>query len=200
MCDKRGISYLILTSSTSNAERAAHVEAFSRADNHCMVFLLSKVAGGVGLNLAAACILVLFEPEWNPAHDLQAMARILRITQQRSTLIIRFVISGRIDDKVLQIQNHKMYLNAVLPGSADLDPDTEFAKAKLARIDEDHVGDDEDEPQSLNSFDPAEATTPTVVMPRGQAESIDTSSISGVYEHFLVQLISRHKEASKQLA
>lgn len=56
-----------------------------------VIFLLSSRAGGVGLNLIGANRLVLFDPDWNPANDKQAMARIWRDGQQKSVWIYRFL-------------------------------------------------------------------------------------------------------------
>lgn len=55
------------------------------------VLLLSAKAGGVGLNLSGASRLVLFDSDWNPASDMQAMARIWRDGQKRDVYIYRFV-------------------------------------------------------------------------------------------------------------
>jgi DNA repair and recombination protein RAD54B len=64
------------------------------------VFLLSAKAGGVGLNLSGASRLVLFDSDWNPASDAQAMARIWRDGQRRDVYIYRFVL-----DNVLESSN-----------------------------------------------------------------------------------------------
>lgn len=73
------------------------------------VLLLSAKAGGVGLNLPGASRLVLFDSDWNPASDVQAMARIWRDGQKRNVYIYRFVqvfnIVARIPDNVMDIHN-----------------------------------------------------------------------------------------------
>ena len=71
------------------------------------VFLLSAKAGGVGLNLIGANRLVLLEPDWNPATDEQAMARIWRSGQQKRCYIYRLLMTGTIDEKIFQRQLSK---------------------------------------------------------------------------------------------
>jgi hypothetical protein len=68
------------------------------------VFLLSTKAGGVGLNIVGASRLVLFDIDWNPAHDLQAMARVWRDGQTRPVHIYRLLLAGTIDEKIFQRQ------------------------------------------------------------------------------------------------
>ena len=68
------------------------------------VFLLSTKAGGVGLNLVGANRLVLFDSDWNPANDLQALARVWRDGQKRPVTIYRLVSTGTVEEKIFQRQ------------------------------------------------------------------------------------------------
>ncbi|KHJ82404.1 hypothetical protein OESDEN_17902 [Oesophagostomum dentatum] len=70
--------------------------------------------GGVGLNLIGASRLILFDSDWNPALDLQAMARIWRDGQTRPCHIYRLVTAGTIDEKILQRQIKKTGLSSVI--------------------------------------------------------------------------------------
>lgn len=79
-----------------------------------VVFLLSTRAGGVGLNLIGANRLFLLEPEWNPALDQQAMARIHRDGQQKHCFIYRMMLSGTMDEKIFQRQITKLGLSDTL--------------------------------------------------------------------------------------
>ena len=71
------------------------------------VFLLSAKAGGVGLNLVGANRLVLVDSSWNPAHDLQAQARIWRDGQTKSCYIYRLLSTGTIEERMFQRQELK---------------------------------------------------------------------------------------------
>lgn len=78
-----------LDGSTPATQRAGIVEKFNRPNSPIFVFLLSSKAGGVGLNLTGASRLILFDSDWNPATDLQAMSRIWRDGQKTSVYIYR---------------------------------------------------------------------------------------------------------------
>lgn len=83
--------------------RQALVDAFN-AGRGGDVFLLSTKAGGVGLNLVGANRLVLFDSDWNPANDLQALARVWREGQRKPVTIYRLLSAGTVEEKVFQRQ------------------------------------------------------------------------------------------------
>lgn len=106
-----GHSYLRLDGSTPSTKRQELVDEFNRTPaSQCFAFLLSAKSGGVGLNLIGASRLVLFDVDWNPATDLQAMARIHRDGQKRPCVIYRFVMAGGLDEKIWQRQVTKLGL------------------------------------------------------------------------------------------
>lgn len=86
-------------------KRQPIVDKFNRSPaSESFVCLLSTKAGGMGINLIGASRLVLFDSDWNPAHDLQAMARIHRDGQKLPCYIYRFLVQGAIDEKIFQRQ------------------------------------------------------------------------------------------------
>ena len=103
--------YLRLDGSTPSAKRQDLVDAFNGSPaSQCYAFLLSAKAGGLGLNLVGASRLVLFDVDWNPATDLQAMARIHREGQKRPCVIYRLLMAGGLDEKIWQRQVTKLGL------------------------------------------------------------------------------------------
>ena len=103
--------FLRLDGSTPSSKRQDLVDTFNRDPaSSCFAFLLSAKAGGVGLNLIGASRLVLFDVDWNPATDLQAMARIHRDGQKRKCVIYRLLMAGGIDEKIWQRQVTKLGL------------------------------------------------------------------------------------------
>lgn len=105
------LPYLRLDGSTSSSKRQDLVDDFNRSPASVnFAFLLSAKAGGTGLNLIGASRLVLFDVDWNPATDLQAMARIHRDGQKRKCVIYRFLMAGGIDEKIWQRQITKIGL------------------------------------------------------------------------------------------
>ncbi|KAE9972644.1 hypothetical protein BLS_003941 [Venturia inaequalis] len=106
-----GYNFLRLDGSTPANKRQALVDKFNKEKpDQCFAFLLSAKAGGTGLNLIGASRLVLFDVDWNPATDLQAMARIHRDGQKNHCFIYRFVVKGALDEKIYQRQVTKMGL------------------------------------------------------------------------------------------
>lgn len=105
------LPFLRLDGSTPTQKRQTLVEDFNRLPAHtCFAFLLSAKAGGTGLNLIGASRLVLFDVDWNPATDVQAMARIHRDGQKRHCRIYRFLLKGSLEEKIWQRQVTKIGL------------------------------------------------------------------------------------------
>lgn len=103
--------YTRLDGSTPAKKRPQIVDNFNKTSaDECFAFLLSAKSGGTGLNLVGASRLVLFDTDWNPSVDLQAMARIHRDGQQKSVFIYRLLTTGCIDEKIYQRQITKQGL------------------------------------------------------------------------------------------
>ena len=83
-CNMRGWKYCRFDGSTPRARRNFTVNQFNAPDSEMFVFLMSTRAGGMGLNLQTADTCILFDSDWNPQPDLQAMARVHRIGQQKT--------------------------------------------------------------------------------------------------------------------
>lgn len=121
---KLNISFTRLDGSTSNKLRDSIVSSFNKSPQ-ISVFLLSAKSGGVGLNLVGASRLILFDNDWNPSVDLQAMARIHRDGQKHPVFIYRIMTTGCIDEKIFQRQIMKSNLSdKFLDGMADSKLDT----------------------------------------------------------------------------
>ncbi len=103
--------FLRLDGSTPSSKRQDLVDSFNSSPaDACFAFLLSAKSGGMGLNLIGASRLVLFDVDWNPATDLQAMARIHRDGQKRNCIIYRLMMAGGMDEKIWQRQTTKLGL------------------------------------------------------------------------------------------
>ncbi|WKY06704.1 hypothetical protein Q1695_006689 [Nippostrongylus brasiliensis] len=114
LCTSLGLHVLRLDGSTPVVDRQKLVNHFNTTKDPKNVFLLSTKAGGVGLNLIGASRLVLFDSDWNPALDQQAMARIWRDGQTRPCHIYRLVTAGTIDEKMLHRQIKKNGLTSII--------------------------------------------------------------------------------------
>ncbi|XP_066584948.1 DNA repair and recombination protein RAD54B-like isoform X2 [Prorops nasuta] len=111
------LEYFRLDGSTPAADRNKIIEQFNSNNNKHKIFLLSAKAGGVGLNLSGASRLVLFDSDWNPASDAQAMARIWRDGQKRDVYIYRLLTTGTIEEKIYQRQINKTNLSEAIVDS-----------------------------------------------------------------------------------
>ncbi|PAV89050.1 hypothetical protein WR25_14976 isoform E [Diploscapter pachys] len=107
LCNAMDFCVFRLDGDTPVHVRQKIVDQFNTASDPNSVFLLSKKAGGAGLNLIGASRFVLFDSEWNPAIDLQAMARIWRDGQKLECHIYRMATAGTIDEKMIQRQIQK---------------------------------------------------------------------------------------------
>ena len=105
--DASGLNYCYLDGSSKN--RMAQVDRFQENDS-IPVFLISLKAGGTGLNLTAADIVVHFDPWWNPAVEAQASDRAHRIGQDKQVTIYKLITSGTVEENVLQMQKGKRKL------------------------------------------------------------------------------------------
>ena len=99
------VGYLLLTGATSKEQRVRLVREFQ--EGPVPVFLISLKAGGVGLNLTAADIVIHFDPWWNLAAQNQATDRAHRIGQTRDVSVFKLIAKGTIEEKIVQMQESK---------------------------------------------------------------------------------------------
>lgn len=107
LCRKRGYQYVRLDGSMTIKKRAKVVESFNKPESPEWVFMLSSKAGGCGLNLIGANRLVMFDPDWNPANDDQAMARVWRDGQKKPCFVYRFLA---VSYYIIHVKNHRFKL------------------------------------------------------------------------------------------
>lgn len=114
LCQTFEYSYLRLDGQTPSTKRQQLVDKFNKQTSKEFVFLLSSKAGGVGLNLTGATHLILYDIDWNPANDSQAMARVWRDGQTNKVHIYRLLTTGTIEEKIFQRQVSKQVLSNVV--------------------------------------------------------------------------------------
>ncbi|UBK72304.1 DEAD/DEAH box helicase [Clostridium perfringens] len=106
---KEDISYLYLDGGTSAKDRVERVKKFND-DSNIKVFLISLKAGGVGLNLTSASVVIHFDPWWNPAVEDQATDRAHRFGQENKVEVIKLVAKDTIEEKIVLMQEDKREL------------------------------------------------------------------------------------------
>jgi SNF2 family DNA or RNA helicase len=120
-----GTPYCYLDGSMPVRARQAEVDRFQNAED-VPVFLISLKAGGTGLNLTGADVVVHFDPWWNPAAEAQATDRAHRIGQTRVVTSYKLIAAGTVEEKVLALQDTKRAL------LADVFEASDAAAAKLS--------------------------------------------------------------------
>jgi len=133
MCRARGYGSLRLDGTMNINKRAKLVDRFNDPAGDEFVFLLSSKAGGCGINLIGANRLVLFDPDWNPAADQQALARVWRDGQKKDCFVYRFIATGTIEEKIFQRQSHKQSLSSCVVDSAE-DVERHFSLDSLREL------------------------------------------------------------------
>jgi DNA repair and recombination RAD54-like protein len=133
LCHLRRYSFVRLDGTMSIKKRSKLVDRFNDPMSNDFIFMLSSKAGGCGLNLIGANRLVMFDPDWNPANDDQAMARVWRDGQKKQVFIYRLLATGSIEEKMFQRQAHKKALSSCV---IDMEEDIErhFSLQDLRRL------------------------------------------------------------------
>lgn len=113
-CFFRGYQYNRIDGSTEHEDRIKQIDEYNAEDSEKFIFLLTTRAGGLGINLTSADIVVLFDSDWNPQADLQAMDRAHRIGQKKQVKVFRMVTDNSIEEKVLERAMKKLRLDQVV--------------------------------------------------------------------------------------
>lgn len=113
-CIWRGHQYCRLDGSTSHTDRTDRIAAFNAPGSEKFVFMLSTKAGGLGINLMTANIVIIYDSDWNPQNDLQAMDRAHRIGQTKQVIVYRIIAENTIDEKIIERAEMKKRLDNIV--------------------------------------------------------------------------------------
>ena len=108
--DERGIAHARLDGSTNRVQRQIDIKQFNAKGSKLKVFMCSTRAGGLGITLTSADTVVLYDSDFNPQADLQAMDRVHRIGQTRPVTVLRLVTHGTVEERIVQRARDKIYL------------------------------------------------------------------------------------------
>ncbi|KNZ59468.1 uncharacterized protein VP01_1726g5 [Puccinia sorghi] len=106
--------YCRIDGQTAHEDRIGAIDEYNKEGSSKFVFLLTTRAGGLGINLTTADIVVLFDSDWNPQADLQAMDRAHRIGQKKQVYVFRFVTENAVEEKVLERAAQKLRLDQLV--------------------------------------------------------------------------------------
>mmetsp|Transcript_30304 Transcript_30304/g.61133 ORF Transcript_30304/g.61133 Transcript_30304/m.61133 type:complete len:1089 (+) Transcript_30304:168-3434(+) len=115
-CILRGWRYCRFDGSTPRAQRNHLINQFNSPGSDDFIFLMSTRSGGLGINLQTADTCILYDSDWNPQPDLQAMARVHRIGQKKTVHVYRLVSSGTVEERILERAEKKLYLDQMVNG------------------------------------------------------------------------------------
>ncbi|KAL7550037.1 hypothetical protein ACHAWF_013276 [Thalassiosira exigua] len=110
----RGFQYCRIDGNTTYEDREDRINTFSKPNSEKFLFLLSTRAGGLGINLQTADVVILYDSDWNPQADLQAQDRAHRIGQKREVQVFRLVTEDTIEQKVVERAQQKLKLDAMV--------------------------------------------------------------------------------------
>lgn len=125
-CVLRGWKYCRFDGSTPRAQRNHLINQFNAPGSEDFIFLMSTRSGGLGINLQTADTCILYDSDWNPQPDLQAMARVHRIGQKKTVHIYRLLSKGTVEERILERAEKKLYLDQMVNrggSSKDMDND-----------------------------------------------------------------------------
>ena len=110
----RGHKYCRIDGQTDYERRAQQIDAYNAPESEYFMFLLSTRAGGLGINLATADTVIIYDSDWNPQVDLQAQDRAHRIGQTKPVHVYRLVTENTIEEKIIERAEMKLRLDAVI--------------------------------------------------------------------------------------
>jgi len=110
----RRFPYCRIDGNTSYELREESIEAYNAPNSEKFLFLLSTRAGGLGINLQTADVVILYDSDWNPQADLQAQDRAHRIGQKREVQVFRLVTEHTVEEKIVERAQQKLKLDAMV--------------------------------------------------------------------------------------
>ncbi|TCD63616.1 DNA-dependent ATPase protein rad54 [Steccherinum ochraceum] len=133
MLRSKKYGYFRLDGTMTINKRQKLVDQFNNPEGKEFIFLLSSKAGGCGINLIGANRLILFDPDWNPAADQQALARVWRDGQKKECFVYRFISTGTIEEKIFQRQANKQALSSAVVDEKE-DTERHFSVDALRKL------------------------------------------------------------------
>ncbi|XP_068616413.1 chromodomain-helicase-DNA-binding protein 4 [Brachionichthys hirsutus] len=161
--ENEGYKYERIDGGVTGSLRQEAIDRFNAPGAPQFAFLLSTRAGGLGINLASADTVIIYDSDWNPHNDIQAFSRAHRIGQNRKVMIYRFVTKASVEERITQVAKKKMMLThlVVRPGlgsktgsmsKQELDDILKFGTEELFK-DELGEGDNKEDDSSVIHYD-----------------------------------------------
>merc|ERR1719195_519429 len=129
-----GYKYERIDGGITGTLRQEAIDRFNDKNVDQFVFLLSTRAGGLGINLATADTVIIYDSDWNPHNDIQAFSRAHRIGQQNKVMIYRFVTRNTVEERVTQVAKKKMMLTHLVVQAGPMGAKNNLSKKEIDDI------------------------------------------------------------------
>ena len=113
-CGWRGFDYCRIDGQTAHEDRISAIDEYNKPGSSKFIFLLTTRAGGLGINLATADMVILYDSDWNPQVDLQAQDRAHRIGQLKQVVVFRLLTEQSVEEKVIEKAMQKLRLDQLV--------------------------------------------------------------------------------------
>ena len=133
-CILRGYKYCRLDGSTELEDRDRQMQEFTMEGSDIFIFLLSTRAGGLGINLMTANHVILYDSDWNPQVDMQAMDRAHRIGQKKKVYVYRLITKSTVEEKILERQAIRLKLDQIVIESGKVASQRNLTKEEYEKI------------------------------------------------------------------
>uniref|UniRef100_A0A0K3CFQ2 BY PROTMAP: gi/472581396/gb/EMS19135.1/ chromatin remodeling complex subunit, Chd3 [Rhodosporidium toruloides NP11] n=1 Tax=Rhodotorula toruloides TaxID=5286 RepID=A0A0K3CFQ2_RHOTO len=125
------LKYLRLDGDTPQLERQRDVDKFNAPGSEYFAYLLSTRAGGVGLNITSADVVIIYDQDFNPQMDIQAISRAHRIGQTKPVRVFKLLVKGTCEEKILNAGNKKRGLEHLIIQRIDAQDESEDMESML---------------------------------------------------------------------
>ncbi|CAM5105760.1 unnamed protein product [Natator depressus] len=204
-----GYKYERIDGGITGGLRQEAIDRFNAPGAQQFCFLLSTRAGGLGINLATADTVIIYDSDWNPHNDIQAFSRAHRIGQNKKVMIYRFVTRASVEERITQVAKRKMMLThlVVRPGlgsksgsmtKQELDDILKFGTEELFK--DDVEGDNKDvEDSSVIHYDDAAISK---LLDRNQ-DATDDTELQNMNEYLssfkVAQYVVREEDGAEEV-
>ena len=130
----KDLGYERIDGSVTGSDRQERIDRFNAEDSDHFCFLLSTRAGGLGINLATADTVIIYDSDWNPHNDIQALSRAHRIGQEKQVMIYRMVTRSSVEESIIQRAKKKMMIEYLVVEKMGSKGETNLKKGELDDI------------------------------------------------------------------
>uniref|UniRef100_A0A158PBN4 Global transcription activator SNF2L1 n=1 Tax=Angiostrongylus cantonensis TaxID=6313 RepID=A0A158PBN4_ANGCA len=113
-CWWKQYQYCRLDGNTAHVDRQEAIDAYNAPNSEKFIFMLTTRAGGLGINLATADVVIIYDSDWNPQSDLQAMDRAHRIGQKKQVRVFRLITENTVDERIIERAEVKLRLDSIV--------------------------------------------------------------------------------------